>query len=61
MKIAISFLFSGMLDFLDDHKLDSDTLVIFTTDHGSQMFDHGIGNDKHTFFEGASHIPLIMR
>ena len=40
--------------------LDKNTLVIFTSDHGEMLGDHGL-HSKMVFYEGASHIPLLMR
>lgn len=39
-----------MMTFLDkyDRRVSKDTLVIYTTDHGSMLFDHGLA-DKHNF------------
>jgi len=50
-----------MLDFLDKKKLTNSTLVIFASDHGTELYDQGINNDKHTFLEGSWRIPLLMR
>ena len=50
-----------ILDFLDTMKLRHSTLVIFASDHGSELWDHGIGNDKHTFLDAALRVPLILR
>jgi len=36
------------------------TLVIFTSDHGEMLGDHGL-HSKMVFYEGAAHIPLLMR
>ncbi|MGW7680981.1 sulfatase family protein [Kribbella sp. NPDC054772] len=43
-----------------DHVDADETLVVFTTDHGQQYYDHGF-NDKHTFHDESWRIPLIMR
>lgn len=37
-----------------------DTIVIFTADHGEQLFDHGMLG-KVGYFDQAAHIPLIVR
>ena len=50
-----------LLDFLDRRGLRNGTLVVFASDHGSMLFDHGIGNDKHNFLDASLRIPLIMR
>ncbi|HEY9290597.1 MAG TPA: sulfatase-like hydrolase/transferase [Microlunatus sp.] len=49
-----------LLAHLDTAGLRDDTLVVFTTDHGQQYYDHGF-NDKHTFYDESWRIPLIMR
>ena len=50
-----------MLDFLDARRLAASTLVLFWSDHGSQLFDHGIANDKHNFYDGSLRVPLLVR
>ncbi|OLP54364.1 hypothetical protein BJF92_19175 [Rhizobium rhizosphaerae] len=36
------------------------TLIVFTGDHGEQLFDHGLMG-KLAFYDGSAHIPLILR
>ena len=36
------------------------TLIVFTTDHGEQLWDHWLLG-KETFFDQSFHIPLIIR
>ena len=50
-----------LLDYLETSGLAANTLVIFATDHGTALFDHGISNDKHNFLDASLRIPLIMR
>jgi len=50
-----------MLTFLDERSLKHSTMVAFWSDHGSQLWDHGIGNDKHTFLEQALRVPFLLR
>jgi arylsulfatase A-like enzyme len=50
-----------MIDFIDTRGLAEKTLVIFTADHGSMLYDHGIPNDKHTFLGASWRVPLILR
>ena len=40
--------------------LDKRTLVIFTSDHGEMLGDHGL-HSKMVLLEGSAHIPLLMR
>jgi arylsulfatase A-like enzyme len=50
-----------LLDKLDEHDLWRDTMVIFTTDHGTYNGDRGrfgkIGTHEH---DAAGHIPFIV-
>ncbi len=50
----------AILDRLDELGLADNTLVIFTSDHGEMLGDHGV-HSKMKFYEGAAHIPLLMR
>jgi arylsulfatase A-like enzyme len=45
--------------FLDDSGLRESTLLIFTSDHGIQNFDHGF-NDKHNYYDQSLRVPFIM-
>ena len=36
------------------------TLVVFTSDHGEMLGDHGM-HSKFVFYEGSVHIPLLLR
>ncbi len=38
----------------------SNTIVLFTSDHGDQLLEHGLFG-KNVFFESSVHIPLLMR
>ena len=49
-----------LLDELDQKGLTENTLVVFVSDHGEMMGDHGL-NSKMKMYEGSAHIPLIMR
>eukprot|EP01051_Picozoa_sp_SAG22_P006806 SAG22_NODE_459_length_10228_cov_9.593642_3_plen_547_part_00 len=57
----VDFQVGRLLDFLDDAELAANTLVIFSSDHGSELFDHGINNDKHNFLDASFRVPLILR
>lgn len=45
---------------LEYFGLFNNTLVVFTSDHGEMLGDHGMYS-KFIFYEGSVHIPLIMR
>jgi len=49
-----------VLDALKARGLWDDTLVIFTVDHGEMLGDRWLFG-KDVFFDGAFHIPLIVR
>lgn len=48
-----------ILDRLDALGLRDDTLVVYTSDHGEQIGEHGLWW-KHTFYEDSVRVPLIM-
>jgi arylsulfatase len=45
---------------LREQGLWDNTLIIFTTDHGEMMGDHGLFG-KGCFYEGAIHAPLLIK
>ena len=49
-----------ILNKLDDLGLSDNTLVVFTSDHGEMLGDHGM-HSKMIFYEGSVHVPLLMR
>ena len=49
-----------ILQQLDELGLADNTLVIFTSDHGEMLGDHGM-HSKNIFYEGSVHVPLLLR
>ena len=49
-----------VLDYLDRHNLAEDTLVIYTSDHGYFLGEHG-WYDKRFMYEPSIRIPLLVR
>ena len=49
-----------LLKRLEELGLADHTLVVFTSDHGEMLGDHGL-HGKTVFYEGSAHIPLLMR
>lgn len=49
-----------LLGQLDKMGVKDNTLVVFTSDHGDMMGDHGRFS-KNIMFEGSVHVPLILR
>ena len=49
-----------MLDALDATGQRDDTIVIFMSDHGEMLGDHGLRQKGCRFYEGAVRVPLIL-
>lgn len=52
--------YGWILDALDELGLRENTLVIYNSDHGEMLGDHGLTHKGCRFYEGIIHIPLIM-
>lgn len=48
-----------ILDSLDDSGLTDNTIIVFTSDHGYHMGEHG-HYQKTTLFENATRVPLVI-
>jgi arylsulfatase len=53
--------FARILQWLDDHGQRDNTAVIFTSDHGETLGDHGLMYKGCRFYEGLVRVPLIFR
>lgn len=49
-----------LLDWLKENDQEEDTLVIFTSDHGESLGDHGMYLKGPYFYESGVHVPLIL-
>jgi arylsulfatase len=49
-----------ILDTLEASGKASNTIVVFSADHGQQLMEHGV-IDKNCFFEHSVRVPLMMR
>ena len=49
-----------VLQALSDNELDDETIVVFLSDHGYHLGEHGHWQ-KQTLFESATRVPLIVR
>jgi arylsulfatase len=49
-----------ILDALESKGQRDNTIVLFTSDHGEMLGDHGLVFKGCRFYEGAVHVPLII-
>ncbi len=49
-----------ILDKLDEYGIADNTMVIFVSDHGEMLGDHGM-HSKNIFYEGSVHVPFLIR
>lgn len=49
-----------ILDALEKSGKAGNTIIVFATDHGDQLAEHGLVG-KNVLFEGSVHIPLLVR
>lgn len=49
-----------LLQFLVEDGVWSDTLVILTSDHGEELFDHGGFEHGHSMFQELLRVPLVL-
>ena len=49
-----------ILDELDAAGVSDNTIVVFSSDHGDQMLEHGLMG-KNCFFESSVRVPFIIR
>ncbi|MBV10124.1 sulfatase-like hydrolase/transferase [Rubinisphaera sp.] len=52
--------FARILEYLDDTGQRENTVVIFTSDHGESLGDHGLMYKGCRFYEGLVRVPLIF-
>lgn len=54
--------FGIFIDFLKKKELYDKTIIIFTSDHGEEFYEHGVmASHSHTLFDELLHIPLIIK
>ena len=52
--------FGQILQHLEDRGLDENTVVVWTSDHGEQLYDHRLFL-KFCMFEESVHVPMAIR
>jgi arylsulfatase A-like enzyme len=50
----------GILDELERSGKAGNTIVVFASDHGDQLLEHGLVG-KNVFFEASIHVPFLVR
>ena len=53
--------FASVMEALERRELAGDTIVVFTSDHGEELFDHGSVGHGHSVWEELIRVPLIVR
>ena len=62
MTLSLDDMLGELLDYLDRTGRNENTLVVFTSDHGTQVGAHGINPwQKKLPYEESLRVPLIMR
>jgi len=46
---------------LERHELLEETIVVITSDHGDQFFEHGSLGHRENLFEESTRVPLVLR
>ncbi len=71
-KYRLEALYDGEISYHDEHferiyqamsdqGLLEDTLIVVTSDHGEEFFEHGSVGHGHSMYEEMLHVPLLMR
>ncbi len=71
-KMRFEALYDGEISYHDDQLVHlqekladtgllEDTLLIVTSDHGEEFFEHGMVGHGHSLYEELIHVPLLIR
>ena len=55
------YLFGQAIDFLKRNDLYRESLIVFASDHGQALFEHGVWGHGWNAFEETAHIPLVIK
>lgn len=50
-----------LVAYLKDEGLYDSTLLIITSDHGEELFDHGGWQHAHSLYDEVVHVPLVVK
>ena len=53
--------FRSILDGLERRGVADSTMVVITSDHGEELFDHGSVGHGHSVYEELLHVPLFVK
>jgi arylsulfatase A-like enzyme len=53
--------FSRFVNWLKQEHIYDQTVILFTSDHGEQFWEHGASLHGHTLFEEEIRIPIILK
>jgi arylsulfatase A-like enzyme len=57
----VDHLLGQMWDYLKEADLYDDSLIIFLSDHGEALYEHGFLGHGHQVYEENAHIPLVVK
>ena len=49
-----------VLDYLEKNNMLENTIIVFTSDHGEMLGDHGLKGKSGNMYENNIHVPLIV-
>ena len=52
--------FGRLIDYLDETGLRENTIIVFMSDHGEMLGDHGLVLKGCRFYEGLVRVPLLL-
>jgi arylsulfatase A-like enzyme len=50
-----------ILEKVEDLGIHDDTIIVYTSDHGDYMGDHGLARKSWHFYDSLIHVPFILR
>jgi len=61
IKYTDTFFVKAVLDYLKKFNIYDKTMIILTSDHGEEFYDHDAWLHDHTIYEEGIRIPLIIK
>jgi len=57
----VDYQIGSFIEFLEENGVIENCLIIITSDHGEEFWEHGGFEHGHTLFEELVHVPLLMK